>query len=270
VNTKLDSIDQDGTATPSVTGGAANRAAPTGSSGGAEGSSPTTRRWLKMRKFFEFGGVVAAAVLFAFGIGAIVISINGRDTVHHSLGLEQIVGTPDMTPGAIAAEAKKAGLTNVDLPTTAVAGKPIDSGARARVFAQYMRIHALEATGGYVYAQMGMYVAKPGTPKSELMPGGGTSNAQYAQLDSQTKQPVANGARNVWVTETALTTALNTSYMAEQTALFGIVVGIALLLSGIGFAILAIGGALRNPETALLFLRRKQTQLSHRTPAPTV
>jgi hypothetical protein len=191
-----------------------------------------------MRKFFEFGGVVAAAVLFAFGIGAIVISINGRDTVHHSLGLEQIVGTPDMTPGAIAAEAKKAGLTNVDLPTTAVAGKPIDSGARARVFAQYMRIHALEATG--------------------------------AQLDSQTKQPVANGARNVWVTETALTTALNTSYMAEQTALFGIVVGIALLLSGIGFAILAIGGALRNPETALLFLRRKQTQLSHRTPAPTV
>jgi hypothetical protein len=31
---------------------------------------------------------------------------------------------------------------------------------------------------------------------------------------------------------------------------FGIVVGVALLLAGFGFAILAIGGALRNRETA--------------------
>ena len=53
------------------------------------------------------------------------------------------------------------------------------------------------------------------------------------------------------MTETALTTALNTSYMAEQLALFGIVVGVALLLSGIGFGILAIGGALRNPDSVL-------------------
>lgn len=49
------------------------------------------------------------------------------------------------------------------------------------------------------------------------------------------------------MTETALTTALNASYMAEQMANFGILVGIALLLSGFGVAILAIGGALRNP-----------------------
>jgi hypothetical protein len=33
--------------------------------------------------------------------------------------------------------------------------------------------------------------------------------------------------------------------MAEQLALFGIVVGVALLLTGIGFIILALGGALR-------------------------
>jgi hypothetical protein len=70
-------------------------------------------------------------------------------------------------------------------------------------------------------------------------------------------RPVDNAARNIWVTETALTTALNTSYMAEQLALFGIVVGVALLLSGFGFAILAIGGALRNPDTALAWFARK-------------
>jgi hypothetical protein len=69
--------------------------------------------------------------------------------------------------------------------------------------------------------------------------GGGTDNPQFALIDTATKQPVANGARNLWVTETALTTALNTSYMADRLGLFGIVVGIALLLSGIGFIVLA-------------------------------
>ncbi len=52
------------------------------------------------------------------------------------------------------------------------------------------------------------------------------------------------------MTETALATALNTSYTAEQLALFGMVVGIALLLSGIGLLVLAIGGALRHREAA--------------------
>jgi hypothetical protein len=33
--------------------------------------------------------------------------------------------------------------------------------------------------------------------------------------------------------------------MAERLSIFGTVVGIALLLSGIGFAVLTIGGALR-------------------------
>jgi len=209
-----------------------------------------------MRKLFEIGGLVAAAVLIAFGIAAIVMGFNGRSTVGNELKQQQIVGTPDMTPTAIKAEAQKAGLQNVTFPTKSVAGKAITNGTLAREFAGYMRIHALEATGGYVYAQMGIYVAKDGTPKSQLMPGGGTSNVQYAATDPKTKQPVSNGARNVWVTETALTTALNASYMASQMALFGIVVGIALLLSGFGFAILAIGGALRNPETAVRFLRK--------------
>jgi hypothetical protein len=125
-----------------------------------------------------------------------------------------------------------------------------------------MHIHALEATGGFTYAQMGQFTAKPGTPKSQLAAGGGTSNPAYALTDPKTKQPVPNGARNVWVNETALATALNTSYMASQLGLFGIVVGIALLLSGFGFGILAIGGALRNPQTALSFVRR-----SRKTPA---
>jgi hypothetical protein len=51
--------------------------------------------------------------------------------------------------------------------------------------------------------------------------------------------------------KTALATALNTSYMAERLSLFSLVVGIALLLSGIGFAVFTIGGALRRrPDSA--------------------
>ena len=211
-----------------------------------------------MRKYFEIGGLVAAVVLIAFGAVAVAMGINGRNTVNQSLANEYIVGSSDMTPAAIKAEAKQAGIYSaVKLwPTQSVANEKIDTGAKARLMAEYMHIHALEATHGYTYAQMGIYTAKPNTPKSQLMPGGGTDNTQWAALDPTTKQPVQNGARNVWVTETALTTALNTSYMADQLGLFGIVVGIALLLSGIGFGILAIGGALRNPQTALTFFQR--------------
>jgi hypothetical protein len=195
---------------------------------------------LQLSTVLEWGGVIAGAILIAFGVVAIVMGVNGRSTVHSSLKAEAIVGSPDMTPAAIKAEAAKAGLKNITIPSKSVAGKTITSGDRARTFAQYMRIHTLEATGGYTYAQMGRFTALPTAPKSELAVGGGTDNPQYAVTDPKTKQPVANGARNLWVTETALTTALNTSYMAENLALFGIVVGVALLLSGVGFEVLAL------------------------------
>jgi hypothetical protein len=202
-------------------------------------TSSTRQRSDLVRKLFEWGGFAAGAVLIAFGVVAIIMGFSGRATVADSLKQEKIVGSADMTPALIAKEAKAAGLTNVDLPTVAVAGEQINSGPQARAFASYMRIHALEATGGYTYAQMGRFQAKPDAPKAQLAVGGGTDNPQFALIDSATKQPVANGVRDLWVTETALTTALNTSYMADRLGLFGIVVGIALLLSGIGFIVLA-------------------------------
>ena len=209
------------------------------------------------RKLLEWGGFAAGAILVAFGVVAISMGFSGRATVADSLKLEKITGSADMTPALIAKEAKEAGLTGVSLPTVPVAGKAIDSGPRARAFASYMRIHALEATGGYTYSQMGRFMAKPGTPKAQLAVGGGTDNSQYALIDAANKQPVTNGARNLWVTETALTTALNTSYMAQQLSLFGIVVGAALLLAGIGFGILALGGALESPRKAFSFSKRE-------------
>jgi hypothetical protein len=221
-----------------------------------------------MRKLFEIGGLLAAVVLIGFGVAAIVMGANGRHTVSTALKNEYIVGSSDMTPTAIKAEAQKAGIASsvTEWPTQSVAGKKIDTGSKARAFGQYMRIHTLEATHGFTYSQMGIYTAKPGTPNTQLEPGGGTNNVAYAVIDPKTTQPVQNGPRQIWITETALTTALNTSYMADQLGLFGIVVGVALLLSGFGFAILAVGGALRNPQTVLGFLLKPRPE-GAKTPA---
>ena len=239
-----------------------------------------------MRKVFEIGGIVAGAVLIAFGIASIVMSTNGQSTVKSSLKQEQITGTPDMSPSGIAAEVKadKAAQTKlfaqlhaagvkitpspIVTPSCTVANQAINTGAKARCFAKYMRIHTFAASSGLTYSQMGRYIAKPDTPIQYTDGLGATSDPKWALVDAKTKQPVDNGRRDLWVTETALTTALNAGYMADRISAFGIVVGVALLLSGFGFAILAVGGALRNPETALQFLHKTQRAGGTPVPAP--
>jgi hypothetical protein len=212
-----------------------------------------------MRKALEIGGLIAAIVLIAFGVAAIAMGIDGNDTVKDSLAQEKIVGTPEMTPEAVKAEVEEADLaTRPELPTCDVADEEVDTGDEARCFAEYIRVHAFEATGGYTYAQMGRFEAKPDTPRSELAEGGGTNSEEFAAIDPETEYFASNEEREIWVTATALTTALNASYMADRLSIFGIVVGIALLLTGIGFLVLVMSGAVRDPHTSLRFLRRSE------------
>jgi len=205
-----------------------------------------------VKKALEIGGVIASVVLIAFGVAAIIMGANGKSTVEDNLSQEQIVGTPDMKPETIASEVNEAGLSDQiqELPDCSVAEKTVDNGEDARCFAEYMRVHALEATGGYTYAQMGRFEVKENAPKAELAEGGGTNNEEFAVIDPESGRPADNGARDIWVTATALATALNTSYMADRLSVFGIVVGIALLLTGIGFAVLVATGAVRSSESA--------------------
>lgn len=189
---------------------------------------PTT-----MNPILRYCGMAASVILIAMGIGAIIIGVSGHSEVGTSLKREAITGSPDMNPADIKAAIAESGLKDVQgVPTCTVADKVVDSGANAKCFAEYMRIHALEATGGRTYAEMGQYLTAAGKE---------TSDKAEAAKDPKSGQPVPNAARNVWVTETALTTALNTSFFAQRVALFSIIMGIALLLTGIGFLLLTTG-----------------------------
>jgi hypothetical protein len=195
-------------------------------------------------------GLAAAVVLAVFGIAAIGQGLHGQSTVRDALALEGVTGAPHMTPARIAANAKKAGLKDVALPTCSVAGTPIDDGASARCFAQYMRIDALVATGGKTYAQVPPFASKDGKGTYDMaaalkMPDGG---------------PMVNPKSQLWVTETALTTALNTSYMAEQISLFGIAVGGAFLLVALALAAAARHGV-RITRPSLAIARRHPTSI---------
>ncbi len=163
-----------------------------------------------MKKLYEYGGIAASVILVAFGIGAVVAGFVGRDQVRDELAREQIVGTPDMK---------------------GIAGEKIDTGGEARDFAAGIRSHTLEATGGQTYAEMPRFQGKNGEP---------TSDEKLAAVDPKSGEPVDNPQRNIWITSTALSTALNTSYFAESVALFSIVMGVALLLTGIGFGVVTL------------------------------
>ena len=171
-----------------------------------------------MTRFFRYGGIAASIVLIAFGIGAIVVGYDGRDQVRTELAREQIVGTEDST----------------------IPGQKVDTGTEAQAFAKVMRKHTLEATGGQTYAQMGRFLDTAGKP---------TNDEKLAAKSEQSGKPVDNPLRNLWVTETALTTALNTAYFAESVSMFVIGMGFALLLVGVGLLVLTLI-ALRHPATA--------------------
>jgi len=170
------------------------------------------------------GGVVACVVLIGAGVAYIVIGTQGRDEVRDTLTREQIVGTPDMKPGGITADVGE------PLPTCDVADVQITTGDQAKCFASYMRVHTLETTEGQTYAQMGRYLDAEGQPTSD--------EAEAAKTESG--RPVENPLRQLWVTETALSTGLNMSFFAEQVSLFAIVMGGCLLVIGIGLGVLTV------------------------------
>jgi hypothetical protein len=172
-----------------------------------------------MRKWFAYGGIAASVILIAFGAGAVTIGVMGFNEVRDEITVQNITATDD------AAE-----LTGGTLQP----GEKITTGAEAKAFADIIEHHTLEATEGERYSEMGRF----------LTPTGEDTSDEAAAAKTPEGRPVENGLRNMWVTETALTTALNTAFFAERVAVFSIVMGVALLLTGVGFLVLTLGGAL--------------------------
>ena len=177
------------------------------------------RSMLRSRKLFAIGGIAASLILVGFGAASMVIGYQGRAEVRDTLRQEQIVGPADST----------------------IPGQLVDTGAKAQAQAEIMRHHQLTSSQGLTYSQMGKYKTTDGNPK-------GTNDANAAALDTN-GNPISNPVRDSWVTETALTTALNTANFAEQVGDFAMVMGAALFLTGTGFAVLIWGTMLR-PVTA--------------------
>jgi hypothetical protein len=175
---------------------------------------------MKGRRFWEIGGFLAGGVLILFGVAAIFMGVTGFMTTRDAIDDEGITfGSAD--DPAVAKHAEQ------------WAGEQVKTGDQARAFAKVIREHELESTGGLTYAQMGRFVAAA-DPEDPA----GTSDEEAALKDEE-GNPVSNSARNTWITVTALTTGLNVSFMAERLSVFGMVVGVALLLTGVGLVILA-------------------------------
>ena len=195
---------------------------------------------MKGRRIWEIGGFVAGGVLIVFGAVAIFMGINGMTTVRDSIKDENIYFST-----------QEDGDAATDKYASEWYGEQVTSGEQARAFANIMRTHQLERTEGLTYAEMGRYTsaANPEDPK-------GTSDEEAA-LKDENGEPVSNSARQSWVTAVAITTALNMSYMAEQLSIFGLVVGVALLLTGIGLVIVAFA------------VFGREVEVTEKTPKPT-
>ena len=180
----------------------------------------------------RLGGYISGGLLIFFGIAVIVLGVWGFAFTRDHIEREGITFWPIEDP-AVAEHAEQ------------WAGEPVDTGRKALAMAEIMREHTLSSTGGLTYAEMGQYQSAE-DPSDPV----GTNDPEAAAQD-ENGEPIPNGARNIWVTETALATALDMGFMSEMLSIFSIIVGIALLLTGIGLVILAKAVFGRpNPMTA--------------------
>jgi hypothetical protein len=168
----------------------------------------------------RIGGYVSGGLLIFFGVAVIVLGVWGFAFTRDHIEREGITFGPIEDP-AVAEHAPD------------WAGEPVDTGRKALAQAEIMREHTLSNTGGLTYAEMGQYQSAE-DPSDAV----GTNDPEAAAQD-ENGEPISNSARNIWITETALATALDMGFMSEMLSIFSIIVGVALLLTGIGLVILA-------------------------------
>ncbi|HET7489933.1 MAG TPA: hypothetical protein VFJ85_18550 [Acidimicrobiales bacterium] len=163
-----------------------------------------------MKKIFPIALIVLGALFAAGGVYAVARGLDAKDQVKTEL-IAQDITTP--------ADAR--------VPNVAV-----KDAATAKVMADIINKHALEASGGKTYSEMGRYLALDGTD---------TNDAAKAMKGADGK-PLANPVRNTLFQASSLRTSLYTSIMAFNVS--DLVVGLGLMILVLGIAVGGIGIAL--------------------------
>lgn len=140
----------------------------------------------------------------AVGIGLVAVGSWARSDVRRGLSRERISMALD--PGADS--------------------KPIRSAGDARRLAELIRDQTVEAAGGRTYAETDQFLAPDGAT---------TSDRARALTDERTGLPVQNPDYALWISSTALQTALMQAYLAYR---------LADLTTGLGATFVAVGAGL--------------------------
>lgn len=154
-----------------------------------------------MKSFLIISGVLAILLGIAVTIGG----SSGVVFTYQSISREKIVTTED----------------------SAIPNKPVRDPMTMKAQADVIRKHTLEATKNQTYAQMPREVAQVDASGS-------------AVLDKDGKPVmVPNALRNMWVTATTLTTALNLGIVAYLVSGLAIVFGLSSIWMGVVFIALS-------------------------------
>lgn len=148
-----------------------------------------------MKRLLKISSVLAILV----GIVVVVAGIWAAVFTYQNVAREKIV-----TP------------SDASIPNAAV-GDPLTLMSQAEI----IRHHTLKTTNDQTYAEMPQQVAKVDASGS-------------AVLDKDGKPVmIANATRNIWVTATTLTTALNLGIIAYALSAFAVLFGLVLIWAGL-------------------------------------
>ena len=146
------------------------------------------------------GGSVALAGMVLVGVG-----LWARNDVRRGLARERIVMS--LEAGA---------------PET-----PVRSASQVRALAEMIRTITLSAADGRTYAETDEFLAPDGST---------TSDRGEALVDERTGQPVRNPSYELWISSTALQSALLQAYMGYRIADLTLGLGATFVAAGIGIA----------------------------------
>ena len=172
----------------------------------------------KLRIALPYIAIVLGVITIGAGIFAIGEGASAKSDVQDKLQ-EQSITLPD-DAGEIVEGAEP--------------GAVVDTPDEAEQMANVINAHALEASGGLTYSEMGRFATEDGDPA-------GTNDPEEAAVGPN-GQPLPNPARNTAFQAAALQTSLYSSFMGFKVSdfvqgfgLFAVAVGIFMIFAGVAF-----------------------------------